>query len=102
MPGFGKDSHTALCEGVISDVRIRGGEFPFLATVKYSVDGIEYEFVEDLKLKSMMIKLGPIPIGQRKVPVMPNSNVGDRVAVCYDPQDPSKAHLRDNVGIMNA
>lgn len=91
----------SVCDGVIKSVRQRGGEFPWVATVEYIVDGMTYEFKESLKVKSRVIKLGPIPIGQRKTPVMPNSNVGDRVAVCYSPHDPSKAYLRDNVGIAN-
>ena len=64
------------------------------------VDDTEYERHETVKLTSEAIKLGPIPIGQRKRGKIPSS-VGDTVRVAYLPTDPSKAILTDNKGLMN-
>ena len=32
---------------------------------------------------------------------MPNTFIGGKAVVLYNPQNPQEAYLRDNVGIMN-
>ena len=96
---FGKSRHTATCEGVIVHVARYDCE-SFWLTVRYVVGGVEYELKEMLALKSSAIKIGPIPVGRRVTPVLPHSDEGDVVAVCYDPDNPSSAHLRENLGFF--
>ena len=96
---LGKDDRTASCEGVIAHVARYDCESYWL-TVRYCVGGMEYELKEMLAMKSEAIKIGPIPVGRRVVPVLPRSEVGDTVVVCYNPSNPSSAHLRDNAGFF--
>lgn len=68
--------------------------------VSYVVAGARYEITESVKMVSRSIKLGPIPIGQEQVPKLPTTEVGAAVTVCYDPNQPLRAYLRDNEGHM--
>ena len=53
-----------------------------------------------MKLASELVKLGPIPIGQRKRGKIA-SRVGSQVRVAYLLEDPSRAILADNSGLVN-
>lgn len=83
-------------------VRFRPGgvDRPASVCVRYKVNGQTYECRETVKLKSEPIKVGPVPIGQRKTAKIA-TRVGSRVRVAYLPVDPSKAILADNTGMMN-
>ena len=59
---------------------------------------LDYEF-SDYRT-SELVKLGPIPIGQRKRGKIA-SRVGSQVRVAYLPEDPSRAILADNSGLVN-
>lgn len=93
--------------GTIIGLKIHGLESPTTVVVQYTTWDPKshadrtYEIRESLKLRSEAIKLGPIPIGQRSIPVMGNTRVGTKVRVLYDPNDPSKAYLPDNEGHRN-
>lgn len=86
------------CEGTITEFKLNGMDSPMTVCVSYTVDGVEYQLKEAVKLISVTRKAGPIPIGQRKVPVLPDVSPGAKVVVCYNPAKPKKAYLRDNVG----
>ena len=93
-------AYTGETTGVVERIRRGGADHASYAYVRYCVDGVEYTLRESLKLKSSLIKLGPIPIGQRKTYVL-DCGVGSTVRVSYLPSDPSRAILTDNRGIMN-
>lgn len=93
-------SYTGETMGVVERIRPGGSDRASYAYVRYCVDGVEYTLRESLKLNSALIKLGPIPIGQRKTYVL-GCSVGSTVRVSYLPSDPSRAILTDNRGIMN-
>lgn len=57
---------------------------------------------DSIKLVASTIKLGSIPIGLHKVAVLPNVKPGTVVIVCYNPENPKKVYLRDNVGHLTA
>ena len=95
-----EQTYTGTTTGTIVRVRPGSTERPTVVYVRYEVDGTEYECRESVKLASEAIKLGPIPIGQRKRGKIP-SRVGETVRVAYLPADPSKAILADNKGLMN-
>ena len=95
-----EQAYTGATTGTIVRVRPGSTDRPTVVYVRYEVDGTEYECHETVKLTSEAIKLGPIPIGQRKRGKIPSS-VGDTVRVAYLPTDPSKAILSDNKGLMN-
>ena len=86
--------------GTIVRFRRGGIDRPTSACVRYEVDGRTYECRETVKLESEVIKIGPIPIGQRKRSKIA-MRVGSPMSVAYLPSDPSRAILADNTGLMN-
>ena len=61
---------------------------------------------EALKLKSKAIKIGFLPIGQKKISVIEHRTgveviKGCEVKVNYNPNTPSMAYITDNIGIVN-
>ena len=95
-----KEQTYTATTGTIVRVRPGSTDRPTVVYVRYEVEGTEYECRESVKLSSESIKLGPIPVGQRKRGKIPSS-VGSTVRVAYLPSDPSKALLTDNKGLMN-
>lgn len=93
-------TYTGQTVGTIVRVRPGSVDRPTTVYVRYEVGGVTYECRETVKLTSEAIKLGPIPIGQRKHGKIP-SRVGCTVLVAYLPEDPSKAILMGNSGLMN-
>ena len=96
-----KSQCTSKTNGNIVNVENKGLNFPTLITVEYVVNSSTYRITESLKLKTKTIKLGFIPIGQRKIPVLPVVAIGEMVAVNYNPNQPTEAYLADNIGIVN-
>lgn len=88
-------------KGRIVKLNDRGIDSPTIITVDYIVHGKTYTIRESLKLKSVAKKFGPFTIGQKKVPVLPETNVNSKVFVSYNPNNPAEAYLRDNVGKVN-
>lgn len=87
--------------GTIVNIEHKGLECPTLITVEYVVNSNIYSIRESVKLKSELIKLWIIPIGQRQVPVLPNVGIGAVVEVSYNPNKPTEAFITDNIGIIN-
>lgn len=87
--------------GTIKSLKIKGHDFPTLITVEYQVDGKSFEITESLKLKSEKIKLGFLPVGQKRVSVIGNIEVGSSVKVNYNPSNPLEAFITDNIGKAN-
>jgi len=92
---------TASTTGIVTNKRSLGIEEPTVISVAYEIDGIKYEIKETIKLKNEWIKIGFLPIGQRQRPVMGVVKVGDVVDVSYNPDDPKKAFIINNVGKMS-
>lgn len=83
-------------EGIIIEFRLRGVGSSSVITVAYEAGGVAYSVTESVRMKSETIRLGPIPIGQRQVPVMGAVEEGTKVTVIYDPKDPRKAVIGEN------
>lgn len=94
-----EQAYTGLTVGTVVRRRYGGGHHSTVVWVRYEVDGVAYECREGVAMASEAIKVGPVPIGQRKVARIP-SKEGSRVRVAYLPEDPSKAILADNQGLM--
>lgn len=92
--------YTGETVGTVVRYRRGGIEGPASVYVRYEVDGQAYECRETVKLKSEFIKIGSVPIGQRKTAKIA-TRAGSQVRVAYLPSDPSKAILADNTGLMN-
>lgn len=97
-----KKKCTAVTMGTIVERRDLGFERPIVIKVQYVVDGKTYAINDTLKYRREAIKLGFLPIGQRKVPKLENNQVDTSVRVAYNPEHPDMAYLPDNKGIMNA
>ena len=97
-----KKIHCALCtEGKVVGIKSKGLEFPTIITVEYNVGEKVFQIKEDLKLKNTTLKIGTIPIGQKKKPVLGYAKIGSIVTVAYNPGDPKEAYLPDNIGKIN-
>lgn len=92
--------YTGEAVGTVARVRMGGVDRPSFVCVRYEVGGRTYECRETVKLESELIKIGPVPVGQRKRGKVA-SRVGSKMRVAYLPSDPSKAILADNTGLMN-
>lgn len=99
--GGRREQYDSSVIGTVVDIKIRGLDFPTQITVEYSVEGKVYSVTETIKLKSKAIKLGFIPIGQKKVPAMGDTHVGAHTEIIYNSIDPSDAIIKDNQGKQN-
>ncbi|WP_458458050.1 hypothetical protein [Pseudobutyrivibrio sp.] len=97
-----KRNCTAITTGKIKELRSRGLNKATMIIVEYCVDGVAYEVKEGIKLKSESIKIGFIPIGQRKSPVMGDVSVGSNTSISYNPQNPAEAFITKNKGFLIA
>ncbi len=96
-----KANCTAIISGIIVDLRVKGLDSPTVITVRYEVGGRIYEIEDSIKLRSETIKIGFLPVGQKRVPVMGNTSVGSTARVSYNPTNPAEAFLTDNIGKSN-
>lgn len=96
-----KYKYDSLAIGTVTEVKARGLDFPTQITVEYVVNGKSYSVSESIKLKSKAIKLGFMPIGQERVPVMGDTHVGAKAEVLYCSSNPSDAIIKDNQGKQN-
>ena len=92
---------TEVTEGKVIEIKKRGHDFPTLVTVAYTVSGVSYQICESKKYRNETVKLGFLPIGQKKIPKLGGVVVGDAVSVSYNPLCPEMAYLTDNVGKIN-
>ncbi|MDY5738608.1 MAG: hypothetical protein SPK45_01500 [Anaerovoracaceae bacterium] len=96
-----KANCTHTVNGHVKELKVKGQDFPTMITVEYQVAGNNYVVTESLKLKSEKIKLGFLPIGQKRVPVMGNTAVGSSATISYNPSNPAEAFITHNIGKAN-
>lgn len=96
-----KANCTQTVEGRVKELKVKGLDFPTMISVEYQVADNTYVVTESLKLKSEIIKLGFLPIGQKRVPVMGNTAVGSSATVSYNPSNPVEAFITHNIGKAN-
>lgn len=92
---------TAQTIGKITSIKDKGLNSPTVITVEYSINGKKYDISEPVALKHKFIKLGFLPIGQKKVPRLPSIAVGTQVAVIYNSNKPSQAYIDGNQYSLN-
>ena len=93
-------AYTGRTTGQVEKILSRGLDHPWVIVVRYTVDGREYRVKETAKIKNRAIKLGKIPIGQRKSFVLGPIEVGSPLTICYDPQRPQNALILGNDGVL--
>ncbi len=86
--------------GTVIELKNKGLNFPSIAKVEYEVNGKKYQIEETIKLVSKVIKLGFLPIGQKKTSKI-NCEEGSVVTIVYDEEHPEKAYIEGNGGIIN-
>lgn len=96
-----KNKYDSSVIGTVAEVKTRGLDFPTQITVEYVVNGRTYSVTESIKLKSKAIKMGFIPIGQKKVPTMGDTHVGAKTEILYCSNNPSDATIKENQGKQN-
>ncbi len=92
-----KIDYTAETKGIIIKSLLASTETPRI-TVAYTVEGQNYTITENVTSKSEAIKIGFIPIGQRKIWQVKKTNIGEELTIIYDPNNPKKAHIKGNNG----
>ena len=60
-----------------------------------------YSISESIKLKIGKIKIGFLPIGQKRVPVIGNTAVRSPAMVNYNPNNPAESYITYNIGKAN-
>ena len=96
------ETYTGIADGTVMRIVDKGIDSPWVIHVSYMVDGKRYEIKETAKLKSETIKLGSVPVGQRKTFVMESLAEGDKVTVKYDVNRPEKAIIAGNEGVVTS
>ena len=96
-----KERCTEHCKGVVKEIRVKSNDIT-LIFVTYWVNGQEYELQESLKYTGEAIKIGFLPVGQRRRPVIGLKEIGESIDVSYNPNNPEEAFVTDNVGIWTA
>lgn len=87
-------------KGIVIDFKNKGLDFPSVVTVEYEVENKKYIIEESVKLKNETIKLGFLPIGQRKIPKV-KCEKGGFVIIEYNLDNPQKGHIKGNDGVIN-
>lgn len=96
-----KKKCTEMTTGVVEAIMVKGLDFPTVIDVRYSVQEKEYTVKESLKLKNIPIKVGKLPTGQKKVPVLGPVQVGMSLPIRYNPLKPQKAYIVGNDGAIS-
>ena len=92
---------TEKITGLVADIYVKSNDIT-LMTVAYLVDGEEYEIQEVLKFKGRAIKIGWLPIGQIRYPVVGDKRIGDEIEICYNPNNPAEAFIESNKGFWTS
>jgi len=93
-----KKKCTENVDGTVIKLKDKGIDLPTIITVEYFVDGVRYEVSESIKLKCTTVKVGFLPVGQKKYAVMGETKVGSIANVSYNPDNPKKAFITKNIG----
>ena len=95
-----KQRYTGVTTGTVVNVERKGLDYPWVICASYRVDNISYKIKETAKLKTSSLKVGSVPIGQRKTFVLGPLKAGDPILVHYDEKNPQKAILYENDGVV--
>lgn len=95
-----KRAYRGIAQGTVVEIRNKGLDHPWVVYVVYKVHGQEYQIRETAKLKSETVRIGRLPVGQRKTFVLGPLREGDSVEVRYDMEHPEKGILYGNDGCI--
>ena len=89
---------TETVMGKVIKIKDKGVDFPTIITVQYEVNNNQYEISESIKLRCEWVKIGFLPVGQKKYAVMGDTKVGSMASVTYNPDNPQEAYITKNIG----
>lgn len=95
-----KNNYMGITQGRVMRIVHKGLDHPCVIYVQYNVNGIDYEIKETAKMKSELIKIAGIPVGQRKTFVLGIVKEGDLLEIHYDEIRPEKAIIWGNDGVV--
>lgn len=101
MNKINKTACSTRVVGHISDKTLRGSDFPISISVEYYVNDKLYVITETIKYEKKTIKIGNIPIGQKRVPKIGNIRIDSPTLVAYNPNNPQEAYIVENEGCDN-
>lgn len=94
------EKYRGMVLGTVTWIRPGGIDHPSVIHAVYHVNGKEYQIKETAKLKSRTIKVGKIPVGQKKSFVMGAVAQGDQIWIRYDERRPERAIICGNDGVV--
>lgn len=94
------EKYRGMTLGTVIWIRSGGIDHPSVIHAVYHVNGKEYQIRETAKLKSRTIKVGKIPVGQKKSFVMGAVSKGDQIWIRYDERRPERAIICGNDGVV--
>lgn len=97
---YKKKRYRGITQGTITKISKKGLDSPWVIHVSYQVNGREYKIKETAKLKSSAIRIGKIPVGQKKTFVLGKIKEGDLLEIHYEETCPEKAFIFRNNGIL--
>lgn len=94
------EKYRGMTLGTVTWIRPGGIDHPSVIHAVYHVNGKEYQIRETAKLKTRTIKVGKIPVGQKKSFVMGAVSQGDQIWIRYDERRPERAIICGNDGVV--
>ena len=92
---------TAETDGTVMNIQGNGSQGLTVITVEYEVKNQKYQIKESIKLKSTVIRIGFLPIGQRKTPRMPNTFIGGKAVDKKNTEKTQKEYIINKVDNIN-
>lgn len=90
---------TGQVDGVVEEIALRTAAAPGFIRVRYEVDGKGYSVKETLKVSAAPREMGQLIVKKRET--LGGLSVGAPIEVRYLPDDPSRAILPENVGLLD-
>lgn len=90
---------TEVCNGTVVG-RKKIADKSYMVTVDYTVNGTKYRIKEVSRRRYRHLNLGVVSIRLNKVYSQPDMLYTTSVIVMYNPEKPSEACIRGNVGML--
>ena len=90
--------YTGRVDGVVDEISLRAAGKPGFIKVRYEVEGRVYTVRETLKVSAAPREMGQFMVRKRET--LCGLAAGSPIEVRYLPDDPSRAILPENVGVL--
>ena len=86
-----KDCCTEETVGMVQSIKVRGMDCPTEIVVSYTVNSERYMLTDTIKYRKEAIKIGFLPVGQRRIARLGEVYVGATLRVAYNPEEPEQS-----------